>query len=307
MVFDWTNLKNSKDAFKRLVNHEFLADIKLQFTDGKIIFAHSFILSIHSYELYQSFKLNSNQPSPQLIKVKNASHATFLSFLRYLYTDNLELDNANAVELVKLFIKYNIHGLDRLFNAIVSNDEVMCHLLEASIEKNWTNIQKPCLDLIARNYLKILNTKSFLGVKRKTLKIILQLDPVSDVEEFQIFETVMKWVECASEKDSSKTSLIHRKKLGNAIKLIRFCTMTVSEFTKCLELSPNLFTDEEISSILLDIGTENVNKMGFSGEKRMKFKQKSNKSDEKNIYWFDKLFKLWYPSDKNLFERIKLT
>lgn len=301
MAFNWSNIKTVPDAFQNLLNNQFLADLKFKFADGQIIYAHSLVLSIHSIELYQSFKINATRSAPQVIQVRNASHGTFLSFLKYLYTNILEIEQINVVEIVKLFIKYNIfNGLDRLFNAIISNDEIMCQLLEASINENWMDLQKSCLTLIARNYLKILNTKSFLEINGRTLTSILELEPVSDVDEFAIFKAVVKWTKHASLKVSEVN--LRQTLSDDNWKLIRFCSMTVGEFTKCLQLSRDLFTDDEICSIFLDIGTDTENAMGFSNQRRMQLKNKShnNMNSSDNRKWFDKLFELWYPSGNKI-------
>lgn len=280
MDFNWTHINILQDAFTLLINNEFLSDVKFQFPNGQILFAHSFILCLRSQEFYKNFK--GAIGVSKLIQVNDVTYTSFLEFLKYIYTDKFELNYYNAAELMKLSIKYGMNALERKCKDIISNDvnvESVCYILENSINQVCTELQKSCLEYIAKNYLKVLNSKSFTEISQQSVKTILELDTVSDVNEFLIFENVMKWTARACEKDGIPAyGSALRQKLGDNLKLIRFATMSSEEFAKCQGLAPGLLSNDEIVAIFVNIATKNPNRYGFSDRHRMKIMKKETTS-----------------------------
>lgn len=274
MAFNWTNSNKIQDACALLVNNEFLADVRFQFNDGPSIFAHSFILSLRSQKFYDTF--HGTVGMMKFIQIDNFSHGTFSEFLKYLYTDTIDLTPNNVVEMMKLSMEYKVQILSTE-DTNNSNDDIMedmtiynaCETLQLAIKRESREIQQFTQEFISDNYLAVMNSKSFLEINEQTLKIILELDPVSDVNEFKIFESVMKWTMHACDKDRvTPSGEILRIKLGENLKLIRFGAMSFEELIKCQEIAPELLSDTEIAAIFLNIGTKKHNKLGFLDNQR---------------------------------------
>lgn len=274
MAFNWTSIKTIQDAFASLVNNEFLADVRFQFRDGPSLFAHSFILSLRSQQFYDNF--HGTVGMMKFIEIDDVSYEIFSEFLKFFYTDSIDLNPSNIVEMTKLSIKYKINILSMDDNC-EKDEEIMedmtidraCGTLQDAVQKQSNEVQKLTQEFIADHYLTVLNSYSFLDVNETTLKIILELDPVSDVNEFKIFESVINWTTRSCEKDRIvPCGNIRRIKLGDNLKLIRFGAMTFDEFVKCHDLAPGLLTDNEVAAIFLNIGTKITNSLGFSDHER---------------------------------------
>lgn len=282
MAFNWTSIKTIQDAFTYLVNNEFLADVRFQFRDGPSLFAHSFILSLRSQEFHDNF--HGTVGMMKFIEIDDFSYENFSEFIKFLYTDIIHLTPSNAVEMTKLSIKYKVNILSN-DKSSEKDEEIMedmtidraCETLQDAINKESNEIQMRTQDFIAENYLAVLNTQSFLNINETTLKIILELDPVSDVNEFKIFESIIKWTTQSCENDRViPNGYIRRVKLGQSLKLIRFGAMTFNEFVKCHELAPGLLTDTEIAAIFLNIGSQKTNTLGFSDHERREKQRKQS-------------------------------
>lgn len=287
MTFNWAQINILQDAFALLVNNEFLSDIKFQFPNGQMLFAHNFVMCLRSKEFYKSFK--GTIGIIKVVPINDVSYTSFLELLKYVYTDKLELNYYNAAELMKLATKYGITSLERKCKDLISNDvnvESVCYILENSINQVCTELQKSCLEYISKNYLKVLSSKSFTEISQQSVKSILELDTVSDVNELAIFENVMKWTARACEKDGIPAygnSL--RQKLGDNLKLIRFATMSSEDFAKCQGLAPGLLTNDEIVGIFVNIATKNPNRYGYSDRNRMKIIKKEASGREEYEIW----------------------
>lgn len=255
MLFDWAKIQILQDAFPVLLNNEFLADIKFNFPTGQFFYAHSFILSLRSEEFYENYK--GTYGTPKTVVFDDVSHGSFYEFLKYLYSDQIDLNMNSIFDLMKLSIKYKITSLHQkcsefMFTTI--NDDTVCLFLEMAITQNWVDLKYLCQEFISKNFMKTLQSKTFLKINDETLKTIMKLDSVSNANEYQKFVSIVEWTSklCDSKLMNGKTL---RQKLGTNIDLINFNAMTTEEFAKCLQIAPGFLNDNEIGSIFKTIAT----------------------------------------------------
>lgn len=273
MRLDYAKIKILQDAFSSLLNNEFLADIKFKFADGRVIFAHSFVLCCRSDEFCDSFEATVGVS--KLIEVQNFNYEDYFEFLKFLYTDACEIDESNSKGVIELSRKHELAELEsKCIDAIIKDLSVVnaCSILQSSIELELESLRIKTTEFIAKNYLTSLNSESFLKIREEALQIILELDTVSDVNEFKIFEATIKWSEHECLKDGLESSgSLKREKLGGTLKLLRFGAMSHAEFTACNELEPGLLTNEEIISIYINLSTgkNKNNSFGFPYKKRL--------------------------------------
>lgn len=295
MEFDWDGIGNLNDAFKLLLNNEFLSDIRFMFPDKKVLYAHSFVLCLRSPEYYKSFK--STIGVTKLIPVNDVPYEAYYEFLKYLYTEECQIDDTNTAEIMQLSKTYEVNNLrtkctDLTIKSVGTSN--VCQLLDMSIETGWDAIRRVALTFISKNYLTVLSNEHFLEISQKTLKSILELEPVSDVNELKIFEQVMKLVNRACDNDCggliAPTVCMKRAKLGDNLKLIRFGAMTSEEFGKCQEMEPDLLTSDEIVAIFMNISTKKMNTLGFLDKKRLELEPQTSSAKPEML--FNKLYRL---------------
>lgn len=275
MNYNWKNIKTLHDAFEIMINNKFLSDVQFQLSNNSTFFGHSLILSLRSQVFYQIFEGNM-RASTTFIQINDVLSSSFLNFLEFLYTDTINLTSHNVNDLMKLSVKYKVHTLEeQCKNHIMTHltHETACNIFETAVDEKWTEMKEAAEEYISDNYLAVLNTDSFLDVKRSSFKSILEFNIVSDNHEFYIFDSIMKWVIRSCERDglSEPISGIYlREKLGDCLKLIRFGAMSFDEFSGCQEIAPGLLNSHEIADIFLAIGHKKPNSSGYSNIIRIK-------------------------------------
>lgn len=176
---------------------------------------------------------------------------------------------------LSLRTKLNRYLWDTLNNPTIDNAvDILEHCTER-IEHPWQNyfhalhlVKGNVLDFISDNHDEVLKSIAFLNIKKATLKEILELDRVCEkfTSEIKIFKAVINFADHQIDK---LYPIGYRQFLGDdLIKLIRFPTMTESEFLVCIERDPTILWDMARTNILAEIRGGPPNEYGFSNVKR---------------------------------------
>lgn len=260
MKLNFEEIQVLQDAHKSLLNNEFLSDIKFTFPDGKFIFAHSFVLACRSDDFCESFEANIGQS--KLITINNANHDEYFEFLKYLYTDSCQIDQYNVESIMKLSKKHNLRNLETKCCGIMEGGMKVnnaCTILQKSIELDCDELKQKSAAFITKNYFECLSEESFLEINRSTLSIIVNMDRESTGEDFKIFKATLKWATAACIANGKQPNgVIKRDMLGDVLKFIRFDAMSVENFTKCINLEPDLLQNDEIVPIFVKITTSKM-------------------------------------------------
>lgn len=271
MNFEWDSGSTLSDAFGKLINNSFLSDIEFSFPDGRSLYAHSFVLCMRSKTYFDTFK--SSIGKEKRVAVEDTDYETLLEFLNHIYSDVPTVSDNNPIDVFRLAKKYCVDYLEKKCITAILRDlkyNTACELLEScGEEEGWGLIEEKVVEFIASNYMKVISDESFLNIKSETLQTILELDPVSNDNEREIFKYVMQWATRACEKeDDDVDGMNKRMQLSENLKLIRFAAMTLDEFNMCMNDEPDLLIDMEISAIRSNIETGITNPYGFLDEKR---------------------------------------
>lgn len=272
MDFDRKGKKTLKNTMCIMINNKFLSDIRFQFDDGQILYAHSFILCVRSQEFYNLLK--SEIGNDQVIPIKNIPFYLYHIFIKYLYMDEINSEYFGDIQpdLVKLAMKHNILNLLNEIQAKFSktvDEEDVAGALEIGLQENWIWLQEISLNHIQNNYRFSMWTHAFNKINQETLKCILKLDKVSFTDEFVIFEYVCAWAKKKCEQyNESFSGFAMRKYLGDCLKLIRFPAMMPEHFRKIEKNIPGLLTNTECLAIYRNMVTGETNSFGFPDKKR---------------------------------------
>lgn len=282
MDFNWKNAKVVRDTIALLANHKFMSDVKFEFANDKIIFAHSLILAARSEEFYEKCKSSANQ-CRKSVNVHDVSYEIFLEFINFIYSDEIVLMQDNVNELFALAVKYKMIPLQEKCIQYIQKElspKNICTIFDKSKDCDF-EVDQIMRDMISDNYSAVLKTPAFLNIDWITLHRILKMDPVSDINEFEVFQSCINWSTKQCEKCKCEPgTCLHRKLLGDNLKLIRFGAMSMDEFAKCQQIAPGLLSSDEISAIFMNIATKIPNKFGYSDQCRMR-KVKVNSMDFK--------------------------
>lgn len=286
--------KSLKKRIKYLLENEILSDFKcLVGKDGpeqKSVPCHKFVFAITSYEFYNLFHtLKSNET---VIKLPEICYTSFKQFVRYVYTEEIALNDKNIIEIWLLARRFQIEHLtdfccnetrrilQKSKDADLINQILKIPFIFRSIDKFLLN------EIIGINPLKYLNAKTIGVLKKTDLEIILKTSK-SDAKETDFFQIAILWARFnIPNKFLTDVSLgvKMRSQFPDLIKLIRFPIMRYEEFHACLKDYDGLLSSEEIFQIIFYI-TEKKELTVFPTEKRngikeVKPKEKSQKSEK---------------------------
>mmetsp|Transcript_30954 Transcript_30954/g.30428 ORF Transcript_30954/g.30428 Transcript_30954/m.30428 type:complete len:124 (+) Transcript_30954:628-999(+) len=110
------------------------------------------------------FTSEMKEKTQEKIKIESISYQVFLHLLRYLYTDDCDINLENAMEL---FEAADIFGIDRLKmmceQTIMSNIDIdnAAAIFQASDMHNATSLRERSLNFVLHNFDEVSKTEGF--------------------------------------------------------------------------------------------------------------------------------------------------
>jgi hypothetical protein len=152
----------SNKSLSVFLNNNIISDIKLKLSDDSIINAHKIILISKSKYFNNMFLSQLKESKKEIIEIKDYSYEIFLKILKYIYSDNIEFNNENYMDILDAS---NFYQIDSLKNKI--QDYIIMYisiinvfdLLEISYIYNLEKVKYKCLKYIFLNYFSIKKKK----------------------------------------------------------------------------------------------------------------------------------------------------
>ena len=254
---DWQTTKVTvKDRCSFLFNNELLSDIK--FTVPVLgesesekskheIFAHKFLLSISSPVFYTMF-YGAVPETREIVELPDCDYEVLVDFLRYIYCDELTLNESNVSGVLYLSKKYMMPLLaDKCWDFLVSNmypSNVYSALSVAELHEE-EKVVNLCWKMIDGQTEAVLRQP----IERPQLEAVVTRDTLK-IEEVKLFTAVDEWATRECEK-SGLTPDGEKKRavLGEQIiKAIRFPLMGQYDFSSVVT-SSGILSAEEVSQL----------------------------------------------------------
>mmetsp|Transcript_1211 Transcript_1211/g.4168 ORF Transcript_1211/g.4168 Transcript_1211/m.4168 type:complete len:607 (-) Transcript_1211:713-2533(-) len=226
---------------------------------------------------------HDSQQTPPHIVIPDISEDAFMEFLRYLYTEQIELTGRIVLELLYASSKYQISELEQKCSEFLEQTIDVCNVLflhqQARTFEN-KSLETRCMNYICRHGEEILKHESFTELTCEEALFFLDCDYVL-VSELQRFEAALYWARSkwmaaqvahadsenggatSSEQpqDGEKSAQLEptmeqlREQLGKILYAIRFTRMEEYDFAKNVVPS-KILTQEEIISLFSYIVTK---------------------------------------------------
>lgn len=254
--------KKINERFADLVANPYRSDFKfiIEDDDGVVIPAHKFIVGAGSLVLDRIVYGTSASESVDSTVVDQISAAAFIEILRYLYTDEANITDQNAIEIMCKASYYDI---------LLLESKCIDVLLESINRKNcftfysklftfysYTSVVKKCLEFIQFAPNCIFSHADFPDLDLAALKEILKNDVINS-SEYELYDALLQWANAnCMLRELTPTVENKREVMQDGLKLIRFTTLTAEEFSNCLNLAPGLLSVEEINEIQKAISTK---------------------------------------------------
>ena len=195
-------------------------------------------------------------------------------YLRYIYTDNIEIRTNNVYGLMYASEKYMLDVIKnecKKFLTANINEDYACVVLQIAHTFQLEDLQKDALQFIFSHGKSCLESTRFLSLSSVCVKLIIESDKLICTEE-NVYENMIKWAEqqCRNEQHVYANKEQHvtgdeeqhvtandkqhvaandeqlRKVLGDLIYLIRFPVMKRKYFTNEVTTKNVLTADEKV-------------------------------------------------------------
>ncbi|KAK7862632.1 hypothetical protein R5R35_001607 [Gryllus longicercus] len=218
-----------------MFNNELMSDI--HFVVGspghtQTVPAHKYVLATGSSVFYAMFYGGLAENKAE-IEVPDVEPSAFLTLLRYLYCDEIQLEADTVLATLYVAKKYIVPHLARacvnyLETSLTAKNA--CLLLSQSRLFEEPELMQRCWEVIDAQAEMALQSDGFPDIDIHTLESVLARETLN-CKEKHLFDAAMFWAsaECAR-RELEPTPQNQRIVLGNALYLVRIPTMSLEEF-----------------------------------------------------------------------------
>ncbi|XP_071800936.1 BTB/POZ domain-containing protein 6-B-like [Asterias amurensis] len=250
-----------------MFNNDLMSDIKFLVgpkNTAQRVPAHKYILASGSSVFFAMFysDLAENQSE---INIPDVEPQAFLTLLKYLYCDEVDLTPDNVLTTLYAAKKYIVPHLAQACVSFLERSlsaRNACVLLSQSHLFEEPDLMQRCWEVIDAQAEVALSSDSFLDVDFKTLESILMRETLN-VKEIVLFQAVLRWADAeCNRKGMHPNPENKRKVLGKALYLVRIPTVPVTEFANDAAQS-GLLTLMETTNVFLYYMAKNKPKLQF--------------------------------------------
>ena len=264
-----------RERCKFMFNNELLSDVKFQVVDRdaeggskimKKIPAHKLLLAISSPVFYAMFygELAEKKDS---IDVSDCDHKSLLELFRFVYSDEVNLNADNVMQVLYLAKKYMLPSLaDKCSEFLRENLDASnaFHVLPNAQKYEEKDLENHCWEVIDKHAYEAVKSDGFVIIEKSVLEELVERDSLN-VREVELFKAVDCWAtkECKKQGLAAEGS-VKRKILGERIvKAIRFPVMEQQEFADVV-LDCDILTKKESIDLMKYFSSVLKLPMGFS-------------------------------------------
>uniref|UniRef100_A0A182W1A7 BTB domain-containing protein n=1 Tax=Anopheles minimus TaxID=112268 RepID=A0A182W1A7_9DIPT len=261
------NKSTVRERNAAMFNNDLMADIRfIVGSDEQVqtIPAHKYVLATGSSVFYAMF-YGGLAENKQEIKVPDVEPGAFLTMLKYLYCDEIQLEADNVLATLYVAKKYIVPHLARacvnyLETSLTAKNA--CLLLSQSRLFEEPELMQRCWEVIDAQAEMAIKSDGFVDIDLKTFETILARETLN-CKEIHLFEAALSWAHAACTKmDIEPTSSNKRQLLGQALYLIRIPTMTLEEFANRVA-QLGILTNQETIDIFLNFTAKHKPKLTF--------------------------------------------
>jgi len=277
-----------------MFNNEFLSDVKFVVRDSeggsesmKKIPAHKFLLAISSPVFYAMFygELAERKDS---IDISDCDHKSLLELFRFMYSDEVNLNADNVMQVLYLAKKYMLPSLaDKCTKFLERNLDAsnVFHVLPEAQKYEEKDLVDHCWEVIDKQADEAVKSDGFVTIEKSVLEELVQRDSLN-VKEVELFKAVDCWATKECEKQGLATEgSVKRRILGErVVKAIRFPVMKEKEFADVV-LDCDVLTKRELCDMMKYFNSVLNIPVSFSEVKRCGLRQRLRRFGSKGKSW----------------------
>ncbi|XP_071487052.1 BTB/POZ domain-containing protein 6-B-like [Diadema antillarum] len=269
---NWHRGATVRDRNAVMFNNELMSDVTFLVgpkNAAQRIPAHKYVLATGSSVFFAMFYGELAENTSEIV-TPDVEPEAFLTLLKYMYCDEIDLTPDNVLDTLYAAKKYLVPHLARscveyLERSLSARNA--CVLLSQSHLFEEPDLMQRCWEVIDAQAEVALSSESFVDVDQKTLECILKRETLN-VKELVLFHAAMQWAEAECRRKGLMASPDNfRKVLGQALYLIRIPTMPLKEFANNVARS-GVITLEETTDIFLHYTADCKPQLSFPCKQR---------------------------------------
>ncbi|XP_023203239.1 BTB/POZ domain-containing protein 6-B-like isoform X1 [Xiphophorus maculatus] len=218
-----------------MFNNEHMADI--HFIVGppgetQTVPAHKYVLAVGS-SVFGAMFYGDLAEGQSEIHIPDVEPAAFLTLLKYMYSDEVELDADTVLATLYAAKKYIVPAVAKACVGFLETSleaKNACVLLSQSRLFEEAELTERCWEVIDAQAELALRSEGFCEIDRPTLEIVLQRETLN-IREAAVFQAALSWAAAECRRQGlAVTPRNQRTVLGKALYLLRVPSMSLQEF-----------------------------------------------------------------------------
>ena len=264
-----TTRKTLTERVEFLLNNSLMSDVSFVVRNAsgeeESLAAHKFVLAVSSPVFYGMFYGKAPERRKE-IDLPDCDSESFLEFLRFLYSDKVDLTGSSVIQVWYLAKKYIVPELETACTNFLKehlSPENVLDILPLAKKFEEEELVVRCWEVVDRSTQDALQSETFPSITRELLEEVAKRDDLT-IPEIDLFQAVDRWAtaECARKdlepvKDS-KRIVIGEEVLNN----IRFPLMSVDQFAEKVPCS-GLLSKDELIELFMCFSERSVSSLKF--------------------------------------------
>ncbi|XP_072218184.1 BTB/POZ domain-containing protein 6-B-like [Leuresthes tenuis] len=231
--------------------------------------AHKYVLAVGS-SVFGAMFYGDLAEGQSVIHIPDVEPVAFLILLKYMYSDEIELDADTVLATLYAAKKYIVPALAKACVGFLETSleaKNACVLLSQSRLFEEPDLTQRCWEVIDAQTELALRSDGFCEIDPPTLEIILQRETLNS-SEVVVFQAVLNWAAAECRRQGlTVTPQNQRAVLGKALYLVRIPSMLLQEFADGAAQS-GILTLKETHNIFLWFTATNKPRPQFPVAKR---------------------------------------
>lgn len=221
-----TNKKGSEHIMRAMCaqfNDQEMSDLELK-VGNRTFYVHKFVLSLLS-DVFRTMCSKRWEGDGSVLQVHDCEECipVFESFLKYLYSGDVEIDVSTALPFLMLADKYNVQPLKEMLEDFMK-DAVNHGSITGALRwfayaqvSGHSALQFSCVDVIISKMDEVIASEDFLELEIGFLVALLGRDDLVILWEKALYDAVIRWIGAQTEVTCDEILLL--------MKLVRFSMM----------------------------------------------------------------------------------
>ena len=264
-----TTRKTLTERVEFLLNNSLMSDVSFVVRNAsgeeESLAAHKFVLAVSSPVFYAMF-YGELAESKNKIVLPDCDSESLLEFLRFLYSDKVDLNGRCVMQVSYLAKKYIVPELEtECTNFLKENlsPENVFDILPLAKQFDEEELVIRCWEVVDRSTQVALQSETFPSITKELLEEVVKRDDLM-IHEIELFQAVDRWATAECERKDlepvkgSKRIVIGEEILSN----IRFPLMSQDQFAEKVPCS-GLLSKDEIIDLFMCLNGVSVSGLKF--------------------------------------------